>query len=196
VAKSDDNNTLYKGGGINRLRRIFPDDDQSTVELPLLDSVAQEPSHLSGVRVLLYSLRRAKNMHPLYREPTQGGDFDYAGPWELMGVLDFDQGTEVEPPDSTTEGTQIMTDARLQIARKEFEDKKAPDPKAGDVIEFWSGKEFEGKPFRIAKFKYWDVNKANRAENIWSTETFLVWMLELKHKTRFDAARKVQEVTP
>lgn len=196
MAKSDDNNTLYKGGGVNRLRRIFPDDDHSTVELPLFDSIAQEPARLGGVRVLLYTLRRAKNLHPLYREPTKGGDFEYGGPWEMHGVLDYDQMNEVEPPDASTEGTQIQSEARLQIARKEFEDVGAPEPKQGDVIEFWNNPSFEATPFRIPKFKYWDVQQAVPGENVWSTEVFVVWKLALKHKTRFDAARKIHEVTP
>ncbi len=65
--------TLYRDGGIDRLRRIFPDDAEASVERPLWDSIAQEPARLSGASFRLYSLRRAKNLHPLYREPTAGG---------------------------------------------------------------------------------------------------------------------------
>lgn len=195
MAKSDDNNTLYKGGGVSRIRRIFPDDDRATVERPLFDSVAQEPAILSGLAVRLYSLRRAKNMHPLYREPVEGGDFEYQGPWELHGVLEFDQQDEISNA-AEQEGTRLESEARLQIARKEFDDVGAPDPKQGDVIEFWDDKAFDFVPFTMRRFRYWDVQLANPGENVWSAATFIVWKLTLKHNTRFDPARKVKEVSP
>lgn len=196
MAKSKDNNTLFKGGGVDRIRRIFPADDQTTLERPLFDSVSREPARLSGVKLRFYSLRRAKNMDPLYREPVDGGDFEYSGPWEMFGALEFESLDDVDSPEATSEGTQLTAEARLQIARAELEAVSAPNPKQGDVIEFWDDRDFEKVPFRMAKFRYWDVDTANSGENSWSTATFYVWKLTLKHKTRFDAARKVEDVLP
>ncbi len=195
MAKAKDNNTLYKGGGVNRIRRIFPDDDNVTVELPFWDSVAQESNRLSGTQIRIYQVRRAKNRHPLYGEPTDGGDFDFAGPWETWGGFEWNQETDVNA-DAAIEGQQQESEAVLWIARKDLEDVGAPDPKEGDVIELWDNRDFDFKPFGDRKFRYWDVKKANQSGNVFTSEVFVMWRMELVHKTRFDAARRVEEVTP
>jgi hypothetical protein len=195
VAKAKDNNTLYKGGGVNRIRRIFPDDDLVTVELPFWDAVAQESVRLSGTSVRLYQVRRAKNRHPLYQEPTsEGGDFEYAGPWEVDAGLEWNQETDINT-DGSIEGQQQESDAILWIARKDLEDIGAPDPKQGDVVELWNIEDFDYKPFGRRKFRHWDVKKAAQSGNIFTSEVFVMWRLEMVHKTRFDAARRIEETT-
>ena len=194
MAKSKDNNTLYKGGGVNRIRRIWPDDDTSTVELPFWDSIAQESTRLSGTKVRLYQLRRAKNRHPLYQEPSEGGDFDYAGPWEVWAGLEWNQETDINA-DGAIEGQQQESEAILWIARKDLEEVDAPDPKIGDVFELWDVEAFDYKPFGRRKFRYWDVKKSTQSGNVFTSEVFVMWRLELVSKTRFDAARRVEETT-
>lgn len=184
MADGDENDTLLGTGGIDRIRRIFPDDGQVTVERDLWDSVAMEPARLSGTKVRVYSIRRAKHHHPLYREPSKGGDWSYQGPWEVWAALDFDQGNEVTPQ-VRAEGLSVESDAVLWIARREFEDAGAPPPKVGDVIDFWDERPW-GEDLR-----YWDMVKANRHGNIFNSEVFVMYRIELKRRTSFEAGRKV-----
>lgn len=165
-------------------RPVFPDDAVS--ELPLWDSVASEPTALSGTPVRLWSVRRAKNLHPLYREPSaNGNEWEFHGPWELYGALEFDQGNEIEP-DVTPEGLRSTATAVLYLARKALEDVSAPEPKIGDVIDLW-----DRPPFG-SRYEFWDVVKANRDGNLWTSEVFVQYRIELKSRTQFEPGRKTE----
>lgn len=178
--------TTLTGGGVDNVRRLFPDADVS--ERPLWDSIASEPAKLSGVDVKLWSLRRAKHRHPLYGEPSFGGkEWSFNGPYEMAGGLEFDEAQEVES-EATTEGLGKTSNAVLWIARKEFEDVGAPDPKIGDVIEFWGDK---ATPF-LRQFKYWEVTRANPDGHIMSTPEYVQYRIELKQRTKFEPGRKVE----
>lgn len=179
----DENDTLLGKGGINRIRRIFPDDSQVTVERDFWDSVAMEPARLAGTKVRFWSLRRSKNMHPLYREPSKGGDHAFHGPWEMWASLEFDQANDINPQ-MQTEGFVKESDARMWIARREFEDVDAPRPKEGDVIDFW-----DESPWGPEN-RWWDVVKANPDGNIFSSEVFVQYKLELRRRSKFEAGRK------
>lgn len=180
--------TLYRDGGIDRIRRIFPDDPQATIERPLFDSIAQEPARLSGTKARFYSLRRAKNHHPLYREPGAGSrDWEFQGPWEVWTSVEFDQSNDIDA-EVGSEGLKRNAQATLWVARKELEDAGCPEPKIGDVVEFWDLKPFAG----IVNFQYWDVVLANPDGNIMSTEIFVQWKITLKVRGQFDPARKVE----
>lgn len=176
--------TTLDGGGTDGVGRVFPDDAGS--ELPLWDSIAQEASRLSGVNFRIYSVRRARHLHPLYREPSQNGnEWSFHGPWELFGGFEFDQGTETDP-EASAEGLQKTSTAVLWIARKALEDINAPEPKIGDVIDLW-----ERKPFG-SEFQYWDVTKANPDGNIWTSEAFVQYRVELRRRSRFEPGRKTE----
>lgn len=180
--------TLYRDGGIDRIRRIFPDEAEVTVERPLWDSVAQEPARLSGTSIKLYSIRRAKNMHPLYREPSaEAKDWSFQGPWQMMGAVEFSQGDDIDTQ-SGSEGLKKTATATLWLARKELEDAGSPDPKIGDVIEFWDLQPYA----RAGKFQFWDIVKANPDGNIMSSEVFVQWKIGLEARTTFDPARKTE----
>lgn len=179
--------TLYRGGGVDRIRRIFPDDPRASVERPLWDSFAQEPARLGGTPVLFYSLRRAKNHHPLYREPSAAGkDWEFNGPWELAGSFQTDD-TDYQ---GTGEGSTKTSSGTLWVARKEFEDAGAPDPKIGDVIELWTEAPFDG----VAKPRFWDVVEphADSDSHVMNTGIFTLWKLTLKSRSTFHAQRKVE----
>jgi hypothetical protein len=178
----------FKKEPIQGLKRIFPPDNSDCgSELALRDSIAQEGARLSGTRFLLHSLRRAKNRHPLYKEPSQGGDWAFHGPFEMWGALAFSQGDEIQP-EALTEGIQVMSDARLEVARKEFEDACSPFPKVGDVIEVWT---LEGSPFSETGLNsQWDVVLANPDSNTFTSEEFVTWVITLKRRSKFLAIRK------
>lgn len=180
--------TLFRNGGIDRIRRIFPGDADATVERPLHDSIAQEPARLAGTSLRVYSLRRAKNHHPLYREPSAGnGDWSFNGPWEVMGVVEFQQATDIDAS-ARTEGLGRNATAKLWIARKELEDASCPDPKEGDVIEFWGNAPWK----RAGRFQFWDIIKANPDGNIQDSEVFVQWEITLEARASFDPVRKTE----
>lgn len=178
--------TTLSGGGLNNVTRLFPDADVS--ERPLWDSIAAEPARLSGIDVKLWSLRRSKNRHPLYGEPSVGGDeWEFHGPYEMAGAVEFDEAQEVEP-EATTQGLVSVSSAILFVARVEFENVGSPDPKIGDVIEFWGD---DTSPF-VRKFKYWDVTRANPDGHVMSMAEFVQYRIELKKRTKFEPGRKVE----
>lgn len=188
MADNTENDTLYKEGGVDHVRRIFPDDPVASVERPLFDSIAQEPARLSGTPIRFYSVRRAKARHPLYGEPSKGNEeWDYAGPWELFGTIDYSKPDAVNI-EASSEGVQSTSDATMGIARKEFEDAGSPFPKVGDVIELWNNE----PEFADVQREFFDVTKAEAGGNIHSTEVYVMWKLELKTKSRFDPSRKIE----
>lgn len=176
--------TLIHDDGAGNVRKAFPDTQNS--ELPLWDSVANEPTRLSGTTFRLYAVRRAMHRHPLYGEPTHGGhDWEFHGPWEMLGALEFDQGNEIDT-EASSEGIQKIASAILWIPRKEIERVGSPRPKVGDVINVW-----DKPPFK-SQFEYWDVTKANPDGNIWTSEAFVQFRCELRHRSKFEPGRKVE----
>jgi hypothetical protein len=183
----DDKDTLYKEGGVDHIRRIFPDDPVASVERPLFDSIAQEPPRLSGTPFRFYSVRRARARDPLYGEPSQDKqEWDFHGPWEMFGVIEYDQPSD-NNSEATSDGIQIQSDATFEAARKEFEDAGAPFPKIGDVIEIWNENEFSD-----VQQRYWEVTKSNPDGSIHSSEVYVMWKMDLKRRTRFDPKRKIE----
>ena len=179
--------TLYKGGGVGNLRRIFPDDPSVTVERPLFDSIAQEPARLSGTPIRIYSVRRAKSRNPWYGEPSMDKqEWGFQGPWEVWGEVDYNPADNVSP-EATSDGLKSVSDAIVEVARKEFEDAGAPFPKIGDVVEFWEEVEYAAE-----QNKYWDVVKATPTGTINSTPVYVMWKIELKSNSKFDPKRKVE----
>lgn len=174
------------GSGVDGVSLIFPGTSPNggLVEQPLWDSIAAEPARLSGVSVRIYSVRRAKNRHPLYAEPSVGGDWEFHGPWELMGSFEFDQSRDLSD-EVSQEGLQKTTTAQLTLARRDMETIEAPDPKIGDVIWLW-----DRAPFS-SEFQYWDVTLAAPDGNIFTNESFVQWRLELRRRSRFEPGRKL-----
>ena len=183
----------FKKDPIQGLKRIFPSDcSDCGDERALWDSIAQEGARLSGTRILFYSLRRAMNRHPLYKEPSQGGkEWSFHGPFEMWAALQFAQADEIQP-EATEYGQHTVSDAMIYVARKEFEDASAPEPKLGDIVEVWS-KGVGGSPFAEEElFAQWDVVQANPDGNIFSSEAFVQYVLRLKQRTKFVALRKTE----
>ena len=183
--------TQFKKDPASSLNRIFPTGcGDCGNELDLFDSIAQEQARLAGTKFLLYSLRRAMNHHPLYGEPSQDGkEWSFHGPFEMWGALEFMQGDEIMP-EATERGGHSESDARITVARKEFEDACSPTPKIGDVVEFWT-EEMSG--FVEGELKgQWDVVKANPDGNVFGTAIFTQYIVSLKRRSKFVALRKTE----
>ena len=190
MADDTENDTLYTEGGVDHIRRIFPDDPVVSVERPLFDSIAQEPARLAGLPIRFFSLRRAKARHPLYGEPSKDREeWDFHGPWEMFATIEYDQPSD-NSQDVGSEGLQVTRDATMKIARKEFEDAGSPFPKVGDVIEMWRESEFAA-----VQNRFWDVVDADPDDNIFQTEVYTMWKLSLKAKGRFRPNRKTEGET-
>jgi len=171
-------------------RRIFPgsDCDDCGTEQALWDSVATEPARLAGEPVKLYQLRRAKNRDPVYGEPShEGKDWSYNGPFELYAAIDYPQSDNVTV-EASEQGARTESEAVIWISRKEFEDRSAPYPKKGDIIEFWSEVPFGNS----SQFSQWDVVKATRDGNVFTTSTFVQFKIEVKLRSKFVPFRKTE----
>lgn len=169
-------------------RRIYPSEcGECSSELALWDSIASEQARLSGVRFRYYRVRLAKNRDPLYKEPSfDGQEWEFDGPWEMYGCLDFNQPDQIST--EVTENGLIQTsEAVLWIARKEIEDNEAPYPRKGDVVEFW-----DEVPFNEIGKTHWDVTSSERDGNIFNTSTYTQHRLELRRREKFFAIRKVE----
>lgn len=169
-------------------RRIFPtENSECGDEREIFDSIASEQALLGGTNVLYYVINRAKHRHPLYKEPSVGGDWSFEGPYELAATIDFPQpdNTTVEATDS---GKRKVQEAVVWISRKEFENRGCPYPQEGSVLEFWSQ-----KPFGTDRQKaQWDIVKADPDGNIYTSETFVMYKLEVKKRSEFYAFRKTE----
>ena len=172
-------------------RRLFPGGDCNEGcgdERKLWDSIATEPNRLAGEPVKLYVIRRAKNRDPLYKEPSaEGREWSYEGPFELWASIDFPQSDNITE-EATEVGERTEADAIAWISRKEFEDREAPYPKRGDIIEFWAK-----PPFGYdSEDTQWDVVKATRDGNVFTTAAFVQYKLELKQRSKFVPFRKTE----
>lgn len=157
-------------------------------ELAFFDSVAQESARLSGLTIGFYSLRRAANRHPLYKEASvDGKDWEFEGPWEMPGSIEFPRAENVSP-EATEVGIRTSSEARIWVARREFELVEAPLPKEGDVAQFWGE-----APFGPRKSEtYWDVVKATADGEYWSTNKFTMYRMDLRRKGKFLPVRKIE----
>ena len=169
--------------------RIYPSDcGGCSDERALWDSIASEQARLAGVSFRYYRLRTAKNRDPLYKEPSNLGlEWEFDGPWEMYGCLDFSQPDQLST-EATENGITQTGEAVLWIARKEIEDAEAPYPKKGDVVEFWSEQPFAEKDEKT----YWDVTGMERDGNVFNTNTYIQHRLELRRREKFFAIRKVE----
>lgn len=174
--------------GCSPKRRVFPGDcGDCGSEQEMFDQVASEQARLAGTPFRIYSLRRAKHRDPLYGEPSRDGkEWVFQGPFEMMGAIEFSEATGTTT-DVTENGTMTESEATLQVSRKEFEDREAPEPKRGDVIEFWYDRPFGEPGYQ------WDVVGSDTDGEIWSTERFTLWIIKLKKRTKFLAFRKTDK---
>ena len=171
-------------------RQLFPGDNCEGCgdERAIHDIISAEPAVLAGVRVRLYSLRRAKNRHPLYKEPSYDGkEWVFQGPFEMFAELDFPQAANTTS-EVTEVGQRKMSEAILKLPRTEVERAEAPMPKKGDVIEMW----WEGPFADKGGYSQWDVTGADPDGNIWSTPAYTGFEIELKRRGKFLAFRKTE----
>jgi hypothetical protein len=172
-------------------RRLFPGGDCNEGcgdERKLWDSIASEPARLAGEPIQFYSIRRAKNRDPLYKEPSaEGKEWSFNGPFEVYATIDFPQADNITQ-EARDDGEHSEADAIAWVARKEFEDREAPYPKRGDVVEFWAvlpwGYEKENTQ--------WDVVKASRDGNMFTTAAYVMYKIDLKQRSKFVAFRKTE----
>ena len=170
-------------------RKVFSADCGGCGDERLIhDTIAAEPAIVAGTAIRLYVLRRAKNRHPLYKEPSHNGkEWAFQGPFEMYAELDFPQAANSQS-EVTEVGARKTAEAILKLPRAEVERAEAPPPKKGDVIEFW----FEGPFADMNGYSQWDVTGADRDGNINSTPVFTGYEIQVKRRGKFLAFRKTE----
>jgi len=138
----------------------------------MFDSINEELMDLVGVDVQLYSLNRiTEEEDPVYGEPKDR--IRFSKPYTITGF--------VTKPDWIFEaherGLRKETDSILTLSRKMMEVGSVPDPKIGDVVEFWEGK--------------FDIIRAIPDGFLNDTSTFEQWIVDLKRHREYPAERKM-----
>ena len=171
---------------IDDVKRVFPSiaDGEISPEQDLLDSVARESIRLSGDFVNLHVLNISSNYDPVYGEPEGES-------WDFPEVFTFPAGVEFNRPDDiTTEanerGNRMERQAILWVARRELEVVEAPEPKPGDVVEFWGYAPFGDDRHH----SYWDVVSADPSGEHFTMPTFTMLKFNLRWRERYLAERK------
>lgn len=175
-------------GGVNRAFPPSENGDEPS-EMELFDSVAREPARLSGDKVKLWVLSVAENRHPLYGEPSEEGrwGFNEDRVFEFPASLMYDRPDDIST-EATERGKKKTREAMLYVARRELEEIGAPEPKAGDVVEFWGYAPF-GDDHRHS---FWDVVGADPSGDIWTQPTYTMMRFKIRWREKFLAERKTR----
>jgi hypothetical protein len=176
-------------------------------ELELFDSFTQEYTELTGTPIKLYSARRGGSVDPVWDEQSskygydplwgEGGqpvppsqrtspekvDWAFGGPWEFLAFVEFEESDNLSV--SIDESMVRDWDAVCWVPRKTLDDMESPYPKAGDVIEVSRWLDASEKQI------WFDVIRSKRSGALADSQTYVQFRLELKKRSSFDPARKV-----
>lgn len=188
---------MVKFAGVTQpgeVRRAFPpnEDGETPTEIGFFDSVAREPARLSGDRVRLYVLNVAANRHPLYGDASENDGSKYGSTtYEFPATVLYDRPDDIST-EPTPAGKKKEREAMMHVARIELEELGAPEPKAGDVVEFWGYAPF-GDDYRHS---FWDVVGSDPSGEHWTQPTFTHMRFKLRWRERFLAERKTRNGAP
>ena len=171
-------------GGVDR---EFPPHEEGDVpaELEFMDSVAREHVRLSGTTVKLHVLSVAAHRHPLYGEPSDEGRWEFNEVFKFPAAIMFDRPDDISS-EATDQGKTKVKEAMLHVSRRELEEIGAPEPKSGDVVEFWGYAPF-GDTY---KSSFWDVVGADPEGEHWTQPTYTMLRFKLRWRSKFLAERK------
>ncbi len=101
-------------------------------DFAFLDAVSSEIVEIAGTTIILYSIRKeATQIDIVYNEQIEDATY-YA--YKIQGVVRRPE----QSSDAMDRGMHWEWDAEVGISRKHLEITGAPEPKEGDVIEFWN----------------------------------------------------------
>jgi hypothetical protein len=154
--------------------------------------IANELTQLAGVplsEVQYYQLHQYVNYDPLYQEASPGEQF--RGPYQLAVTITFDESEGNYDQDVNDEGVERSFDAKLGIAKLEWDSKVVGflppgtpgfvEPREGDVIGV----------FESPNTRWFDIKKVDRSGYVQMTSTFVAWKIELKKRNSFTPDRRL-----
>lgn len=158
----------------------------------LFDSIKQEHTGIVGTSMDFYSQQvqpGEKKRDPLYDEPLVG---QWCGPYRVTGFAEWPE-PNVEVKE---EGLRKTWAAVFYVARKEFEDARAPYPKEGDVVRIWSTPYFDKDASvlheQIPKSGfYFDITKADDDQHLMDAAYFVGLKLTVARRTEFTPERRI-----
>lgn len=153
----------------------------------LFDKINSDLNELAGIEVNYYgydpySTENVKHIDPLYGEPTER---ELSGPWRVVAIVKY----PTYQPIADESGFGRDWDAEVFISRIHLEEKNAPYPSEGDVIEMWR------TPFHDAwsmgEGMFFDVIKAQHDGHVNDSPSFTQFKLGLKRRSQFGAERRI-----
>ena len=152
-------------------------------EIELFDMVASEVNELAGDEVNYHSVNKEKSeIDPIYGEYKKR---HIDGPWRLPAKFSWPQQTPV----SGEAGFTVEFDGQATISRVHFEEKNAPYPVEGDVIEAWRTPYHDADS--MGKGLYFDIIKVDNDGHINDSPTFVQFKLTLKRRPQYAPERRL-----
>jgi hypothetical protein len=153
---------------------LYPGNAQ---ELVLFRRYEDERIRLYGQAGQYYVLNRARNIDPVYNEPTANGEvWHYTGPFNLVFSVQYVEFANREPG-VRDEGLTIEYDAEAAVSYLQWV-AQFPTfaPKEGDVV--------------YVMGEYFDVVKQGRSGNLVDTVDVVGFQLMLKRRAQFTPERR------
>lgn len=159
--------------------------DDSEVEL--FDCINSDLIELAGVEINFYgydptSVSNRAKIDPLYGEPTSR---DIDGPIRIPALVKYPE----YQPLTEESGFGREWDAQITISRAHLDERNAPYPSEGDIVEMWRTPYHD--KWSMGKGMFFDVLKAKHDGHINDTPSFTQFLLTVKRRTQFGAERRV-----
>ena len=152
-------------------------------ELDFFDGVASDMNDLAGEEINYYSSNKEKSkIDPLYGEYTE---HKIDGPWKVPAVPKWPE----QNPVTGETGYTVEFDGICTISRVHLEEKHAPYPVEGDIVEFWRTPYHDADS--MGKGLFFDVIKVNSKGYLNDSPNFVQFVLTLKRRPQFGAERKL-----
>ena len=153
-------------------------------ELFFFDSVNSNMTEAAGIEVNYYSMNKQGSViDPLYGEYAQR---EVDGPWRLSAKAEWPQ----RSPISGEAGYTVEFDGKCTISRVHFEEKHAPYPIEGDVLEMWR------TPYHDINSLgglFFDILKVLNDGHLNDSPTFTQFVMTLKRRPQFAPERRLAE---
>lgn len=167
----------------------FPTLQMPECEHDLFDSIAQEHVGIAGTDIEYWSHDiQAGTRDALYDEPIKRV---YRGPFKLKGYITLPD----SEPEARMEGSRTIFTAECWIARKEFEDVRAPAPGESDVIRVWKSPFFD--KFAVDNVTepgagyFFDILDVDDDGHLFDAITFVGFKMSIKRRTEFTPERRI-----
>ena len=153
------------------------------LEVNLHHHYEDERIALSGMEGEDYTLNRARNVDPLYNEPTATNENRWGFEPLFTGIfaIEFESAdninTEVQDRGFSQEGDSKITISYLEWSRKSPDLNKYPKPKAGDIV------------FLMGRF--FDLIKAEDKGRLLHSNTPSGYVIEAKFRTKHLPQRRI-----